>query len=187
MKLTRPRAIGGIVVLAILVATAYVVSRPPGITGGPLQPSDNILGYGHHVAPGGVVSWVIQPRADESVSVTVIQLTLNEPTGGLELLGARVFRGPSNALFVTGYPPAATDPLIGTTLTFTATEDSPFIAIGLRAPNAVGKYSATGVWLDYTANGRHFRALLPWQMSLCTSTGEVCDTPDGMMFSFLPQ
>jgi hypothetical protein len=182
----RSRVIAGLALLAIVAATAYVVSRPPGITGGPLQPSDNVNGFGHHVAPGGVASFVIQPRAAEPVTVMVNQLTLDGQTAGLEVLGSGVLRGPFPGYLVDGYSPDAIDPLIGTTRTFTPTQDAPFLVIGLRAPGVDMSYSATGVWLDYTLNGRHYRALLPWQMTLCTTVGELCNAPDGMMFSLPP-
>ena len=185
--MTRNRGIIGLALLALLAATAYVVSRPPGVTGGPLQPSDNINSFGHHVAPGGAASFVIQPWATEPVTVIVNQLTLDNPTAGLEVLGTGVLRGAFPGYLMDGYPPDAIDPLIGTSVTFTPTNASPFLVIGLRAPGVDKNYSATGVWLDYTLNDRHYLALLPWQMTLCTSVGEVCQAPDGNLFSFLPQ
>lgn len=182
------------VVIAILLAAAYLVTRSGGEAPGPLLPQQNILGYGFEVPEGTTFSFVIFLTAAAPVTVTLDSVSLRDPSPGLELVGTAIVKPPLNAQHLTTYPPAGIAPsdmapVSGLVVTTHPDDSSTQIALGIHVPSQPSSLSASGVWVDYESGGRRYRSLLPWLLNVCTYGAEgSCneDVPDTAEFTFPP-
>ena len=171
--------------LLALGALAVVILRPP--SPGPLQPTELVQSFGTTVEDGSTLSFVVELRGEVPVVATLDSVSLADADAGLTLTDSGIQTSGFTGYVVKSFPPGDLEPVAGTEVTTRPGDPSGdvFIALGIKTDLSRGRQSAHGVWLDYTAHGVRYRALLPWLLTVCPGPGtEPCpnQAPDSFTF-----
>ena len=178
--------------LLIAVATAAVglgafvyLTRAPATAFGPLQPSQFVESFGTTVDDGSTISFVVEYRGETPVTATLESASLVDPDPGLAVTSGSILKSPFTGYVIKSFPPGDLASLEGTT--YTTSPDDPsgdlFIVLAVKADLAGANRSAHGVWLNYSVDGIHYRALLPWLLTVCPAPrASPCPNQDPASF-----
>lgn len=170
---------------AIGIGAFLYVTRSPANAYGPLQPSQFVESFGTTVDDGTTISFVVEYRGETPVTATLESASLVDPDPGLAVTSSSILKSSFQGYVIKSFPPGDLVPLEGTTYTTSPGDPAGdlFIVLGIKADLAGSNRSAHGVWLDYHVDGVHYRALLPWLLTVCPAPGtSPCPNQDPASF-----
>lgn len=161
--------VAAILTLAAATAIAYLLLRDD--SSGPFRPVDTVNSFGTWAEDGTTVSFVVQLRGTEPVTITLAGVSLVNPGPGLELVESGVLLDgyPGTYMSAKEFPLGRLAPIAGTTWTNSPgnPEADLFLNLGIRVGLDQSPQSIHGVWLNYHAGLLGYRAFLPWLLTIC--------------------